>query len=193
MTTVGSTLCWKALILILVIGNSAAIVWNGDGTDTRWALQCDFIGRDFKNQISPGDRCGSLCKENSPCSHFTWTNYNGGTCWMKSGSVSEFDAVSKTNDEAVCGFLQQTNNSGWKVAGNLKWASNCEFMGRDMMAVASTAEQCREKICQSNPECSHFTWTNYQGGTCWLKKNGASDCDVVAKTDSGAECGFKNI
>ncbi|XP_046646576.1 uncharacterized protein LOC124336813 isoform X2 [Daphnia pulicaria] len=108
MTTVGSTFCWKALILILVIGNSAAIVWNGDGTNTRWALQCDFIGRDFKNQISPGDRCGSLCKENSPCSHFTWTNYNGGTCWMKSGYVSEFDAVSKTNDGAVCGFLKTT-------------------------------------------------------------------------------------
>ncbi|EFX72198.1 hypothetical protein DAPPUDRAFT_227578 [Daphnia pulex] len=192
MRSVGSTLCWKASILILVIRNSAAIVWNGDGTDTRWALQCDFIGRDLKNQISRGDQCGSLCKENSPCSHFTWTNYNGGTCWMKSGYVSEFDAVSKTNDGAVCGFLKTTVSppaSAWKDEGTLKWALNCDFLGRDLMAVATAAEKCGG-TCLSNPECSHFTWTNYQGGTCWLKKNGASDCDAVVKSDSGAVCGF---
>jgi hypothetical protein len=70
------TLCWLALVVIFIVGNAEALVWNGDGTDTRWSLQCDFIGRDLKNQISPASQCGSLCKANSPCSHFTWTNFN---------------------------------------------------------------------------------------------------------------------
>lgn len=71
-----SSLCWVTLFLVLsVVSNAAGLVWNGAGTDTRWALQCDFIGRDVKNQISTGDQCGSLCKANPPCSHFTWTNY----------------------------------------------------------------------------------------------------------------------
>ncbi len=46
------TLCWLllALVVIFIVGNAEALVWNGDGT--RWSLQCDFIGRDLKIQIS---------------------------------------------------------------------------------------------------------------------------------------------
>jgi hypothetical protein len=83
---------------------------------------------------------------------------------MKSGSVSKFDAVSKTTDGAVCGFLKSTASppaSAWNDEGSLKWALNCDFLGRDLMSVASTAETCGPK-CESNPQCSHFTWTNYQ-------------------------------
>jgi hypothetical protein len=49
----------------------------------------------------------------------------------------------------------------WKDEGALKWALNCDFLGRDLMAVATAAEKCGG-TCLSNPECSHFTWTNYQ-------------------------------
>ena len=83
---------------------------------------------------------------------------------MKSGLMSEFDAVSKTTDEAVCGFLKSTASppaSAWNDAGCLKWALNCDFLGRDLMSVATSAATCGQK-CQSNPLCSHFTWTNYQ-------------------------------
>ena len=83
---------------------------------------------------------------------------------MKSGSVSEFDAVSKSTDGAVCGFLKSKASlpaSAWNDARSLKWALNCDFLGRDLMSVASTAVACGPK-CQSNPQCSHFTWTNYQ-------------------------------
>ena len=71
------TLCWLlALVVIFIVGNAEALVWNGDGTDIRWSLQCDFIGRNLKIQISPANQCGPLCKANYPCSHFTWTNFN---------------------------------------------------------------------------------------------------------------------
>jgi hypothetical protein len=86
---------------------------------------------------------------------------------MKSGSVSEFDAVSKKNDSGlhfVCGFLNSPASlsaRAWNDEGSLKWALNCDFLGRDLMSVASTAATCGPK-CESNPQCSHFTWTNYQ-------------------------------
>ena len=88
---------------------------------------------------------------------------------MKSGYVSEFDAVSKTNDGAVCGFLSPPAIA-WKDEGTLKWALNCDFLGRDLMAVASAAEKCGG-TCLSNPECSHFTWTNYQVQATQLKNS----------------------
>jgi hypothetical protein len=35
---------------------------------------------------------------------FFRTNFNGGTCWLKSGRASKLDAVSTGNQEMVCGI-----------------------------------------------------------------------------------------
>lgn len=83
---------------------------------------------------------------------------------MKSGLVSEFDSSLKTTDAAVCGFLKSTTglpSNAWNDGGTLKWALNCDFLGRDLVGVATAAENCGS-TCQSNPLCSHFVWTNYQ-------------------------------
>ena len=40
---------------------------------------------------------GPMCDKTIRCTHFAWTNYNGGTCWMKYGTVSKSDAIF-TND-----------------------------------------------------------------------------------------------
>ena len=49
--------------------------------------------------------CGTACKSNSRCTHFVWTPYNGGTCYMKSGIVSKSDAVYIGDDLMICGYL----------------------------------------------------------------------------------------
>jgi hypothetical protein len=38
------------------------------------------------------------------CTHFSWTTYMGGTCWMKTGAVSKNDAISTSDPTAVCGL-----------------------------------------------------------------------------------------
>jgi hypothetical protein len=42
------------------------------------------------------------------CTHFTWTRYDGGTCWMKKGAVSKSDAFDTDDRSSVCGVV----NSG---------------------------------------------------------------------------------
>ena len=71
-------------------GSTPGVNWNGND----WAFACDFPGGDIGNAQIRGEDCGGRCSSTSGCTHFTWTTYNGGTCWMKGGSVSKTQAVS---------------------------------------------------------------------------------------------------
>jgi hypothetical protein len=83
------------------------INWNGNN----WAMSCDFYGNDLSNARVPANRCGPQCEQTSGCTHFTWTQYMGGTCWMKKGSVSKNDAFSTTDPTMVCGVLDNQNGN----------------------------------------------------------------------------------
>jgi hypothetical protein len=55
--------------------------------------QKDYTGNDICSDPScPGsstaEGCCNLCASTSGCGAFTWTNYNGGTCWLKSGKTA---------------------------------------------------------------------------------------------------------
>ena len=98
------------IILILQIASislvNAQINWqDGQPQGTRWALACDFIGNDLSNQKTSGQDCASTCTSTSGCTHFTWTTFNDGTCWMKTQSVSESDAFSTGDKSMVCGIV----------------------------------------------------------------------------------------
>jgi hypothetical protein len=79
---------------------ASGINWNGN-----WAMSCDFRGNDLSSVQIPGELCGTKCANTNGCTHFSWTNWNGGTCWMKSGSVSKSNAVSISDSSSVCGVL----------------------------------------------------------------------------------------
>ncbi|UJR19312.1 hypothetical protein I4U23_022441 [Adineta vaga] len=53
--------------------------WQSSG-GVAWSFGCDFFGQDLDNIQSSGELCGPCCVQTSSCTHFTWTNYNGGTC-----------------------------------------------------------------------------------------------------------------
>ena len=90
-------------ILVLQVALSVnAINWQPGN----WAMQCDFKNRDFANKNNiPSSQCGGLCAKTSGCTHFTWSSYNGGTCWMKNGAVSKSDAVGTSDRTTVCGII----------------------------------------------------------------------------------------
>jgi hypothetical protein len=48
-----------------------------------WALNCDFSGQDLHSVQGPGESCGNHCRNVAACTHFSWNDYNGGTCWLK--------------------------------------------------------------------------------------------------------------
>ncbi|UJR38791.1 hypothetical protein I4U23_031456 [Adineta vaga] len=84
--------------IIFAVAN-ANINWNGND----WALGCDFRGNDLLNVRSPPELCGGKCSSTARCTHFTWTNWEGGTCWMKTGSASKSNAFVSNDKSAVCG------------------------------------------------------------------------------------------
>jgi hypothetical protein len=99
-------LFYLTFILSISIIN-AQINWqNGQPTGTSWAMACDFKGSDITNKIIASSDCSSACASTFGCTHFTWTSYNGGTCWMKSGGISQSDAVLTGDQSMVCGILQ---------------------------------------------------------------------------------------
>lgn len=71
------------------------------------AVDCDFPGNDFRNVSLNRIDCGKKCSNTSGCTHFTWTNWNGGTCWMKKGLASKLKAVELKG--AVCGVVRVIN------------------------------------------------------------------------------------
>ncbi|KAI8607277.1 hypothetical protein BC830DRAFT_169642, partial [Chytriomyces sp. MP71] len=66
---------------------------------------CDWAGQDLKGLPSVASDCSKVCSQNAGCTHFTWTDYNGGTCWMKSGAVSPSSAVVLNSPNALCGYM----------------------------------------------------------------------------------------
>ena len=112
------------LLLVMVASSRAQIAWNGN-----WAMGCDFKGNDLSNARVRGEDCSSKCQSTPGCTHFTWSNYNGGTCWMKKGAVSKSDAFASSNQGKVCGIVA---NSSGQVKWNGNWAYACAFKGRDL-------------------------------------------------------------
>ena len=101
----------KYLILVSLIIKSiwCQVNWQaGDGAE--WAFSCDFDGNDMGNAQMRGEDCGGKCISSPGCTHFTWTNWNGGTCWLKSGSVSKSNAKYTGDNSMVCGIT--TRNGG---------------------------------------------------------------------------------
>lgn len=68
-------------------------------------MNCDFRENNLKNERTKAEECGPRCRATNDCTHFTWTSWEQGTCWMKRNSVSKNDAFEKNTDNAVCGVL----------------------------------------------------------------------------------------
>ena len=95
-----------AIISLLVFVSLAecGINWNGNN----WALGCDFRGNDLFNVQISGDQCGDRCVHTPGCTHFTWTKWNGGTCWMKTGRALYSSAFETGDQSMVCGITDDT-------------------------------------------------------------------------------------
>lgn len=102
-----------AIVFLLSLfqhANCAFTKWETSGA-VAWSFACDFEGNDFENVRSSGELCGPRCLQKRLCTHFTWTQYNGGTCWLKRNlrKTSRFPyavGLIETNDNSmVCGFI----------------------------------------------------------------------------------------
>ena len=169
-------------------GRIREINWIGDS----WAYSCDFNGNNLTNVTTESSACGNACFDNSKCTHFTWVNVSGGTCFMKSGNITKDDAFVTNDPSMLCGVEYLTEyvlvNRSIDWDGN-NWAYACDFKGNDLWNVLSIAADCGLK-CVNTLNCSHFSWTKYDGGTCFMKSGNITKEDALATNDQLMICGI---
>ncbi|KAJ3128295.1 hypothetical protein HK100_009247 [Physocladia obscura] len=77
---------------------------SGSNGSVEWASGCDWTGGDIANVETTGALCGGACVAYSGCTHFTWTDYNGGTCWLKNNGVAS-TPVENSSTGDICGYV----------------------------------------------------------------------------------------
>ena len=182
--------------------------WN-DSPNGLYAFKCDFpsiIGADLRQVASLGDDCSQFCAETDQCTHYTWRPspwyqwpFGGaGVCFLKSGSISIFDAQPSNEDQSVCGLINPQNQHqpaaspiSWIDSPNGPYSFNCDFVGGDYMVVSKTKvhEECGQ-LCEKNQPCSHYAWAPLNDGTCWLKNGTATASMAVASSVDQIVCGL---
>lgn len=170
------------LPLLTVLASAQGINWNGNR-----ASHCDFRGNDLtKVNLTTAEQCGGRCENTPGCTHFTWTDLKGGTCWMKTGSVSKTDAFPTCPRLShVCGIVGHGGANAQGIVWRGNWAMHCDFRGNDLSNARTMRRQCGLK-CKSTSGCTHYNWTNVRGGTCWMKTGRVSKKDALfSKGDQG--------
>lgn len=115
----------------------------------------DVLGNDYYNvQAQQGDCC-HICYKSYYCRAYSWTNYNGGTCWLKYSTTPVVD-----RSDVVLGTLKSNTCSG---------QTNSDIRGQDMQEVSGHPENNCCNICSQTEGCKAYAWNDYNGGTCYLK------------------------
>ena len=66
---------------------------------------------------------------------------------------------------------------------------NCNFFLRHF----SDEQMSKTSFRFFQPECSHFTWTSQNGGTCLLRKGPAHKSEAIATSDPTSICGIRKL
>jgi hypothetical protein len=89
-------------------GSISSVNWKFDlRANSKWAPGCDWMSNDMGSVQVRVEHCAMRCKVKPMCTHFTWTEYSGGTCWMKSGRsyLSSLLLTGVPSSSQICGFL----------------------------------------------------------------------------------------
>ncbi|RLN20374.1 hypothetical protein BBJ28_00002516 [Nothophytophthora sp. Chile5] len=160
-TTQNGGTCWLKSGRGTIVVNSAVKSATLQPTGTASCLLdegIDYVGNDIGNvrSLKPYGCC-SACLYFPGCRAFTFTTFNGGTCWLKSakGPTIVNPAARSAQpylEEPTCGL-----------------EFGVDYVGNDIgSAPASKVGDCCS-VCENWNGCRAFSWTNQNGGTCWLK------------------------
>ncbi|CAI5531052.1 unnamed protein product [Closterium sp. Naga37s-1] len=71
--------------------------------------------------------------------------------------------------------------------GGVMWSFDCDWKGNDIDRAAGMGDTCG-KQCLDRADCTHWTWTAENGGSCWLK-GAINATELVAA--KGTSCGYR--
>lgn len=118
----------------------------------------DYVGNDITNKPGQVDNCCALCAGTPGCKAWSWSNNNGGTCWLKWGRG---DVVVNPNVKSAL--------MSYSVPQYCQLQNDVDYVGNDLARVASAAASGCCDLCQKTAGCRAYSWSDYQGGSCWLK------------------------
>ncbi|KAJ0396421.1 hypothetical protein ATCC90586_006329 [Pythium insidiosum] len=129
----------------------------------------DLPGNDLSDAkaATAGDCC-KLCSETAYCVAYTWSRYNGGTCYMK-------DAVTVRgvyNTPLPDGSPLVVSGEVPKPADQrrcLPVQEHIDYPGNDIAHSGAAHAGACCKMCTDTPLCVAYTWSSYNGGTCFMK------------------------
>lgn len=115
----------------------------------------DIFGNDCGHVSGKSvDSCCDICTATPGCKAYAWSEYSGGTCWLKSSASPLVSTPGITTGIlATCSPL----------------ATNTDIVGSDLKSVANPNASACCDICANTTKCVSFAWNAYKGGTCWLK------------------------
>jgi hypothetical protein len=176
---------FKFLLFLSYFFNSNycySINWNGNN----WAESCDFSTPSFSAIETNRDNCYTECLMNSECSHYVWSNYKYGTCWLKSGYIKRSDAILNDDFFMICGIVDENNKNStsntikWSNETNYIWSNSCNFINNNEIEIniEMDKEDCVER-CLSMYHCSHFSWNSDFNGLCSIKTGNVNKEDAL--------------
>ncbi|KAI8611987.1 hypothetical protein BC830DRAFT_1171431 [Chytriomyces sp. MP71] len=136
--------------------------WNQDGP-IAWYNPCDWQGGDIGSTQISDRECGPACANTVSCSHFSWSQYNGGTCFFKSLDTNGATPIDPWHGPSMCG----------KVTGGVKCPQYQHWDGGRCVCDVGVTDQMNEWNY-----CSVMCWHEFSGegeeaerGECQM------DCD----------------
>lgn len=128
----------------------------------------DYTGVDLNNVgADKSSDCCTVCNANSNCVGYTWTPWKTtdkvGTCWLKSTLRD-----TKINSTAISAKVR--NNPTITCEEKI----NTDLVGGDYKNIPGTSSSDCCTACQDDNTCTAYTWTDYNGGTCWFKNSTTS-------------------
>ncbi|KAJ0412610.1 hypothetical protein ATCC90586_006977 [Pythium insidiosum] len=163
---------------------SGAVARGNDQASCALQQNVDFVGNDIGDiGAATAGECCDKCRDVAGCHAFSWTDWNGGRCWLKSGR-----GETRRQDGVVSAVVEKTDDQCTIERG-------VDYAGFDIgNAPGANAGACCAQ-CEREPACRAFTWSGFNGGTCWLKSARGTatsspgvDSGVVAKSDDQGQC-----
>ncbi|KAG7401554.1 hypothetical protein PHYBOEH_000612 [Phytophthora boehmeriae] len=128
-----------------------------NGTCSVLENDVNYVGNDVgSHRSASADACCPTCSGISGCRAYTWTDYDGGTCWLKSSR-----GATESKAGARSGVLKSATNACSALEDNV-----AEPHGVSM--AARSADKCCS-ICKATGGCKAYTWQEQNGGICTVK------------------------
>ncbi|GAB9468231.1 Cysteine protease family c01a [Globisporangium polare] len=134
----------------------------------------DYPGNDlFAAAAATAEECCDMCNRVPACNAFTWSKWLNGMCYLKS---KQPDVLPSPGQPLPDGSSYLRSSTSYKCQ---PLQTNVDYGGADLRSVQTPVRENCCGICRATDYCAAFTWTNYNGGTCWLKKTGYSVASSV--------------